>query len=111
MSSIEQISDNGDGTCDVTCKSVLDGKLYHQTMKVSFEKIQKYAMRPEGLIQEVFPELSPEDREFLISGINSEIWESTLNPNRPLVIYHANCTDGFRSEEHTSELQSHHELV
>jgi len=36
--------------------------------------------RKEGLMQDIFPDLSPDQREFMLSGITPEIWAETFPP-------------------------------
>lgn len=36
--------------------------------------------RKEGAIQDLFPDLSPDQREFMLSGMTPEIWAETFPP-------------------------------
>lgn len=56
------------GPCKVTGKLV--------SVKVPAEGL--YAYRQGALIQDAFPNLSKDEREFLISGISKEGWEETF---------------------------------
>lgn len=75
MSAIEKIVDMGDGTCTVTCKSVLDNRNYVRVIRVDAEKLMHYAMNPNPMIQNIFPELDDDDHEFILSGITPEEWD------------------------------------
>lgn len=62
--------------------STLTGKENRRVIQTSLEKIRAWdEAHPikRGLIQNVFPELSREDREFLISGITPEEWDAAFS--------------------------------
>lgn len=70
-----------DGSVIVTRPSIM-GKVTSHTIKSPYKAIDiaawlsgklGYTARP-ALIQEVFPLMSAEDREFLVSGITPETW-------------------------------------
>jgi len=56
----------------------LNGKRYTRELEVDREKFEAYIATPRhlrGLIQNVFPELSADDREFILTGTPPEVWE------------------------------------
>lgn len=64
----------------VTRQSQLTGK--RNTMEINISEecfFLKFPRLKKELIQNVFPELSAEEREFLISGITPEEWETLKN--------------------------------
>jgi hypothetical protein len=71
---IMDFKDNGDGTVTL---------FYHciscdnpSTVIVNKEKFDTWKAGHGGFIQDVFPELSPGDREILISGTHSECFDA-----------------------------------
>lgn len=59
----------------VTRNSSISGKTHTREISVDPEKLAASAENPERpCVQDVFPEFSPEDREFLLSGITPEEW-------------------------------------
>lgn len=46
----------------------------HQQLWFDADKYQKWKAG-EGNVQDIFPECTPDEREFLITGICSECWE------------------------------------
>lgn len=61
----------------VTNVSMMTGKTHSMEINVDFDKLQAWRMGLlQGLIQDVFPELSPAEREFLLTGITPEEWET-----------------------------------
>lgn len=65
---------------EIIRKSQYSGKLYVKDLPVTEEQMQKFENR-EGLIQDIFPNLSPDDREFIKSGITNEEWEELFGPD------------------------------
>ena len=67
---------------DVTMHSMLSGKAHTRTIPISEEKFKKWLqiketpLRPH--IQDFFPELNADDREFLKTGITPEEWNETF---------------------------------
>ena len=47
-------------------------------LDITAEQLARYEQGNE-LIQNVFPDLSPEHREFIMTGITPEEWEATFN--------------------------------
>ena len=58
----------------ITKTSPLTGKQNTREIAITEEQLQKWQNR-EGLIQDIMPNVSAEDREFLISGSTPEDWE------------------------------------
>jgi len=63
------------GTSRVTARSTLSGKEATRDIPTSCEKIERWMSGPEN-IQDVLPDVSAEDREFLMTGITPEEWEA-----------------------------------
>ncbi len=72
--SCQKVMENGEqmyiytGKCVITKKEVV--------VKVPAEEL--FAYRQGALIQDAFPNMSKDDREFLISGISKEGWDKTF---------------------------------
>ena len=62
----------------ITKVSPLTGKSNTMDLPVTQEQIDRWQRR-EGLIQNIMPDLSPDQREFLMSGYTPEDW-ATLFP-------------------------------
>jgi len=63
---------------EVTKKSILSGKTNTMTLDITQEHLDKYEQVGGLLVQAVFPNLSKEEREFLISGITPDEWNNTF---------------------------------
>ena len=61
-------------TFKIAIKSPLSGKTNTMEINCTADQIRRYNEGQE-FIQDIFPELSPEEREFLISGITPEEWD------------------------------------
>jgi hypothetical protein len=64
----------------ITRKSPFTGKVRTKELpitKFEYELWQKGSL----LIQHVFPHLSADDREFILTGISSSEWNETFNPS------------------------------
>ena len=61
----------------VTKISSLSGKENTMDLPITQEQIQEWESGE--LVQHVFPELSPEEREFLMTGITDEEWDRAFN--------------------------------
>lgn len=61
----------------VTRISILDGKLYEMEIDVTPDMLALYVAsgRP---IQDAFPSLTPQEREFIKTGITPEEWTAAL---------------------------------
>ena len=64
---------------EILRKSQYSGKLYTMDLPVTEEQMQKFENR-EGLIQDIFPNLTADQREFIKSGIINEEWEELFGP-------------------------------
>lgn len=58
-------------------RSQLTGKLNSMTLDVTEEQMKKYN-NGGGLIQNIFPNLNPDEREFIKNGITPEEWLNTF---------------------------------
>lgn len=58
---------------EITRRSQLTGKTHTREVPVDKERMLRY-MSGGHHIQDIFPELSPEDREFIRTGITPEEW-------------------------------------
>lgn len=58
-------------------RSMLTGKLHTMELPITLEE---YAMWKGGqqLIQQAFPHLTPEEREFLLTGSTTEEWDEVF---------------------------------
>ena len=59
----------------VTRKSLITGNESTLDLPITFDQWQRYWAR-EGLVQDIFPHLTPEQREFLMTGITPEEWQT-----------------------------------
>ena len=65
----------------VTMRSQISGDFHTREISVDNEKLMRWANRPQitrPLIQNYFPELNDSDREFLMTGITPEEWDSAI---------------------------------
>ena len=60
----------------VTRTSALSGKITTKELDITHEQLNRW--RQGELIQNVFPNLSSNDREFLMTGITPEEWDKWL---------------------------------
>jgi hypothetical protein len=59
---------------NVTKKSALTGVIRTIDLPITEEQYRNYI---DGmLVQDAFPDLSPDDREFIISGVTTEEWDA-----------------------------------
>ena len=63
---------------EVTRKSILSGNTNTMALDISQEHLDMYEQVGGLLVQAVFPNLSKEEREFLISGITPQEWNETF---------------------------------
>lgn len=56
-------------------KSIISGKMSEMEIDVTLEQLIDFDNGKLGLIQEAFPHLSVQEREFIISGIHPTEWE------------------------------------
>ena len=63
----------------VTMTSIISGKQHTRMYEMTTEQIAHYTnANRTKMIQEIFPELSNEDREFLMTGITPEEWAAAF---------------------------------
>ena len=53
--------------------SIISGKQYGMDLNITQEQYEEW-LHTERLVQDIFPDLSADEREFLISGITPEEW-------------------------------------
>lgn len=64
----------------VTRRSMLSGRTMTKELDIDPEILEKYEKGEAGLIQNAFPNLSPSDREFIMTGITDDEWETLKEP-------------------------------
>jgi hypothetical protein len=70
----ERLTFNSDGTATIIRYSPFTGKFNKATLKITKEQYNRWKNR-EGLIQDLFPNLSTEEREFLMTGYTPDDWD------------------------------------
>ena len=63
---------------EISKVSIISGKRSTMDLPVTPDQLVRYNEGVE-LVQNIFPNLSPEQREFLISGITPEEWAETMD--------------------------------
>lgn len=61
----------------VTRTSKLSGKVHTMDIDTTYEQLVKYA-KGDCKVQDIFPHLSADEREFIKSGITPEEWAETF---------------------------------
>lgn len=61
-------------TMIVEKRSIISGKMYHMDIDITAQQLFDFNNGISGLAQEAFPHLSPDEREFIISGIHPTEW-------------------------------------
>jgi hypothetical protein len=64
----------------ITKKSAFSGKDNTMDLPVTEDQIARFK-RGEGYVQDIFPRLNPDQREFLISGVTPEEWDECMGPD------------------------------
>lgn len=65
-------------------KSQYSGLVHSMELDITEEQLRQFE-NGEGLIQDIFPNLGPDEREFLKSGITNAEWEELFSePKFPL---------------------------
>jgi hypothetical protein len=59
---------------NLTKKSSITGREHTMDLPITQEQLDRYERR-EGLVQQIFPDLSPDLREFVMTGITPEEWD------------------------------------
>jgi hypothetical protein len=62
-----------------TRTSPVSGKINEMVLDVSADQMERYWASNEN-IQDVFPNLTAEEREFILTGITPEEWDEMLPP-------------------------------
>lgn len=68
------------GKMKVYRTSPLTGQENCMELDVSQEQLEELSRRPRRLIQEIFPKLTPAEREFLLTGYTQEDWDRMFKP-------------------------------
>lgn len=55
-------------------KSIVTGKVYEMEIDITVQQLFDFMNGKSGLAQEAFPDLSIDEREFIISGIHPTEW-------------------------------------
>lgn len=61
----------------ITRKSPISGNVNSMDLAIIQEQLDRYVKNDE-LIQDIFPNLTPREREFLLTGITAEEWDATF---------------------------------
>jgi hypothetical protein len=61
-------------------RSIISGKVNTMNIDCTEEQLIRHKMGE--LVQDVFPNLSVEEREFLISGVTPEEWDNTFEDSK-----------------------------
>jgi hypothetical protein len=65
---------------ELTRKSGISGKISTMSINTTREKYQTWVLDPDRpLIQEAFPELTANEREFILTGITPEEWDGIFS--------------------------------
>lgn len=59
-------------------KSIITGQVAEMDLPVTEQQMEEFAKPGRRLVQDIFPELSPEQREFLMTGITPAEWEQHM---------------------------------
>ena len=57
--------------------SNISGKTTTREIDVTEDQLVRYENR-EGLVQDIMPDISPDDREFIMTGITPEEWDEVF---------------------------------
>jgi hypothetical protein len=58
-------------------KSIMDGVERFMDLPITQEQIDRYERR-EGLVQNIFPNLTADQREFIMTGITPDQWDAMM---------------------------------
>ena len=61
-------------------RSIISGEVNTMNIDCTEEQLNRHKMGE--LVQDVFPDLSVEEREFLISGVTPEEWDNTFGDSK-----------------------------
>jgi hypothetical protein len=73
------LSQDEGGVMKVTRRSIFTGKLNTMELPIDLEMFQVWRSGG-GLVQNVFPQLNADQREFLMSGATPEEWDAIFDP-------------------------------
>ena len=59
-------------------RSDITGIVHEMDLPVTDEQIAAYQAGRLGMVQDAFPELTPDQREFIMTGITPEEWDQFL---------------------------------
>lgn len=62
----------------ITKVSLFSGKTHTMDLPVTQEQLDEFTNKDSRLIQHIFSELSPTQREFIISGVTPEEWDDAF---------------------------------
>lgn len=70
--------ERAEGGVTLTRVSPFTGQPSSKNLETEFERFEEYYCLGTGLIQNIFPDLSADDREFIMTGITPADWDSTF---------------------------------
>ena len=62
----------------ITMTSMISGKSRTRDIDITQEQVDSW--KKGKMIQDVMPDISPSDREFLITGVTAEEWDEAFPP-------------------------------
>ena len=71
------VVDDCNGNISITRNCILDDSVSSMDFSITFEALQQYCTGTVN-VQDAFPDLTTEQREFLLSGITPDKWTSTF---------------------------------
>lgn len=78
--SIEQTTINGVEGINLTSESLFTGKTHTMFLAISEQQYVDWATgKTHGHIQVLFPHLTPDEREFMLSGVTPEEWDQEMS--------------------------------
>jgi hypothetical protein len=75
----DRMTFNKDGTAVIIRYSPVTGKFNKATLQLTEEQYYRWQIK-RGLIQDVMPHLSHDEREFLMTGYTPEDWAKSFPP-------------------------------
>lgn len=84
---LSRVEDSATETTRVCSTCMFTGELGYMDLPVSEDRIAAFmdaGPSQRGLIQDVFPELSPDEREFLITGTTPETWDAMFGTSNEI---------------------------
>lgn len=61
----------------ITRKSIVSGKERTLDIDITEDQLKRWE-NGEGLIQNIMPDITPDEREFIITGITNDEWDETF---------------------------------